>query len=312
MGKASRRARKNAARSGAPAARPAPFVARPFQGLPGEADWVAMREIVPAATATVRRRDGALDGAPAARGAAPAGDGADALTITTVLPMAWPGLHRGDGTRFVALQSVPTRGDASRDLAQVVLALAETAAGEPVASVPGAFADTPRLQDLLDLDTPFEVTVHDGFDYWLADDVTLDAEGSASLREANESIIPTVKLAAAPAAYWCRVGERTHLRWVLPQDEDDATAALARLHAAGALAGPGGLGEGTRFLGAFRADGLLVPVWDLDPEAEADAYEQPLADLAARYADALGASDPLTSDERRARAGLVSRQLTLR
>jgi hypothetical protein len=27
------------------------FVARPFEGLPGECDWVAMREIVPAATA---------------------------------------------------------------------------------------------------------------------------------------------------------------------------------------------------------------------------------------------------------------------
>lgn len=305
MGKASRRARKNAAQSGAPAARPAPFVGRPFEGLPGEADWVAMREIVPAATASVRVRAEAA-------GAGSASDLPDTLTITTVLPMAWPGLHRGDGTRFVALQSVPTRGDASRDLAQVVLALADTAAGEPVTSVPGALADTPRLQDLLALDAPFEVTVHDGFDYWLADDVQLDAEGAASLREANESIIPTVKLAAVPAAYWCRVGDRTHLRWVLPQDEDDATAALARLHAAGVLAGPDGLGAGTRFLGAFRADGLLAPVWDLDPEQDADAYEQPLADLAARYAEAITASEPLTADERRARAGLVGRQLTLR
>ncbi|HLR55574.1 MAG TPA: DUF5926 family protein, partial [Actinomycetales bacterium] len=28
------------------------FVARPFEGLPNEVDWVALREIVPAATAT--------------------------------------------------------------------------------------------------------------------------------------------------------------------------------------------------------------------------------------------------------------------
>ena len=36
------------------------FVARPFEGLAGECDWVAMREIVPAATAplTPGRRDG--------------------------------------------------------------------------------------------------------------------------------------------------------------------------------------------------------------------------------------------------------------
>ena len=29
-------------------------VARPFEGLPGECDWVALREIVPAATVAVR------------------------------------------------------------------------------------------------------------------------------------------------------------------------------------------------------------------------------------------------------------------
>lgn len=325
MGKASRRARKNqsgqSGQSGAPKVLRAPFVARPFEGLPGEPDWVAMREIVPAATATVRLRDDA----PALRAAlADSADSTDStegspdlavpqeLTITTVLPMTWPGLHRADGTRFVALQSVPTRGDASRDLVQVVLALLATPAGQPVGTVSPATFDTPRLQDILDVDAPFEVTVHEGFDYWIAPDVDLDAEGQASLRQANESAIPTTKLASAPAAYWCRVGERTHLRWALPDDEDDATAALARLHASGALAGPNGLGESTRFLGAFRADGLLVPVWDLDPALEADAYEVGLAALAERYAAALAATDPLTAQERRARAGLLSRQLTLR
>lgn len=329
MGKASRRARKNAAQSGTPAVRPAPFVARPFQGLTGEGDWVAMREIVPAATATLQIDGGALADAVAATQAA-SGDGAagadsearsaDAtsavaalreagmsVTVTTVLPMGWPGLHRADGTRYLALQSLPTRGDASRDLAQVVLALATSTPGQPVTSVPPATADTPRLQDLL-ADGPFDVTVHDGFDYWIADGVQLDPEGQASMREANESLIPTVKLESTPAAYWCRVGERTHLRWIVPQDEDEATAALARMHAAGA----GGLGEGTRFLGAFRADGLLAPVWDLDPALDADAYEAPLAQLADRYAEALAVTTPLDAQERRARAGLISRQLTLR
>ena len=96
------------------------------------------------------------------------------------------------------------------------------------------------------------------------------------------------------------------------QNEPSLTSALARLHAAGALAGPNGLGESTRFLGAFRADGLLVPVWDLDPGLEADAYEDGLAALATRYEQALAATEPLTAQERRARAGLLSRQLTLR
>lgn len=318
MGKASRRARKNQTQAGAARAVPAPFVARPFQGLPGEPDWVAMREIVPAATATVRlRRDApalqqAVQGTQGGGADAAGGTVPETLTITTVLPMAWPGLHRGDGTHFVALQSLPTRGDASRDLAQVVFALLRTPAGQPVTGTDPATFDTPRLQDLLEVDAPFEVVVHEGFDYWIADGVELDPQGAASLREANESIIPTVKLAGSDSAYWCRVGERTHLRWALSDEEDAATAALARLHAAGTLAGADGLGEGTRFLGAFRADGLLVPVWDLDPSQEADAYEKPLTDLASRYRQALAATDPLTADERRARAGLLSRQLTLR
>ena len=45
MGKASRRSRTD---RGVRTSRPAlaPFVPRPFEGLPGETDWVAMREIV--------------------------------------------------------------------------------------------------------------------------------------------------------------------------------------------------------------------------------------------------------------------------
>ena len=94
--------------------------------------------------------------------------------------------------------------------------------------------------------------------------------------------IPTAAPSAATAAYWCRVGERTHLRWSRSDDEDAATAALARLHARGELAGESGLGPGTRFLGAFRAGGLLAPVWDLDPALEAADYEDALASLAPR------------------------------
>jgi Family of unknown function (DUF5926) len=151
------------------------------------------------------------------------------------------------------------------------------------------------------------VTVHEGFDFWVGDS-ELDADGKASLERANESVIPTTKMAAAPSGYWCRIGERTHIRLVLPDDEDLATDALARLHAAG----QSGLGEGTRLLGAFRACGLLVPVWDLDPERSAADYEAPLAAFLQRYAVALGSEAPLTAEERRARSGLLSRQVTLR
>ena len=50
MGKASRRRTAGRELQGSaraakdPASQPAPFVARPFAGLPGETDWVALRE----------------------------------------------------------------------------------------------------------------------------------------------------------------------------------------------------------------------------------------------------------------------------
>jgi len=95
---------------------------------------------------------------------------------------------------------------------------------------------------------------------------------------------------------------------VLPEEEDAALAALARLHAAGELT----LGEGTRYAGAFRAHGLLAPVWDLPRDPEPVAWEDAVADLAKRYAEAAADDTPLTSEQRRSRDGLRGRQLTLR
>lgn len=299
MGKASRRRKQGATqqdRNRRARVEPAPFVARPFEGLAGETDWVAMREILPAATATVRFAAGQRpEGAP------------DEVTIATVLPLAWPALHRADGTLFVGTQSGSVSGDASRDLASSLLAASAAEQGTPVTAVAQATADTPRLQDLLDTGSDFEVTVHEGFDFWVGES-ELDDEGKASLERANESVVPTTKMQAVPSAYWCRIGDRTHIRLVLGEDEGVATDALARLHAAG----ESGLGDGTRLLGAFRACGLLVPVWDLDPEKSAEDYEQELAAFAKRYAAASGAASDLTAEERRARSGLLSRQVTLR
>ncbi|GAB78664.1 hypothetical protein SAMN05421595_2318 [Austwickia chelonae] len=300
MGKASRKKRQEAERNGrAVKAAPAPYVARPFAGLPGEADWVALREIVPSATATVALAAGAPgvpDGAPRQ------------VTVCTILPMACPALRRTDGEVFLALQTVNASGDASRDLAQALLAAVASEPGSAVENLPSATADTPRLQDLLDLSVPFEVTVRDDFDFWVAPDADLPADGRASLAEAKEAIIPTRRLSGVDAAYWCRVGERTHIRWLLTYDEDAATNALARLHARGADL----LGEGTRLLGAFRAGGLLCPVWDLDPSLDASAYEGPMERLAGDLARALAEDGPLSVEERRAKNGLLSRQLTLR
>ena len=71
------------------------------------------------------------------------------------------------------------------------------------------------------------------------------------------------------------------------------------------------LGEGTRFVGSFRAHGLLVPVWDLPGEMTAEELEEPAQAWSGRLEAAL-AETGLSEEARRARQGLVNRQLTLR
>lgn len=291
MGKASRRKGDRTRTPFDPALKPPEFARRPFEGLPGETGWVAMREIVPAATAAVTfTHEGA----------------AREATIASVLPLAWPGLHRAGGSLLVALQTGGGSSDASRDIAEALLAVADLEPGQPLTSAPRATAASPRLQDLL-TGSDFEVTLHETFDFWVAGQEDLDEEAAASLGQANEAITPTVAMQSGDTAYWCRMGSRTYIRWVLPRDEDRATDALARLHAAGSSA----LGEG-RLLGAFRTHGLLVPVWEVDPGAEAAAYEEDFAALVQRFSEQVLVDLPLTPEQRRARSGISSRQLTLR
>ena len=271
------------------------FVARPFEGLADEPEWIALRELVPAASAPLRLKAEIIDEY-----------GDSPVTLSTVLPMAWPAMTRQDGRVFVGLQRHVQSGDVSRDLAVAILCALQTPAGGTV-SVPALPGQGPRLQDILE-DGPLDITLHDGFEYWLDADQADDANVKASLERADASIYPTERLAAAHAAYWCRVPEKSHVRWVLPEQEDAALDALARLSAAGDLL----LGDGTKFAGMFRAHGLLVPVWDVPRDPEAAEWEAPLADFAKRYADTLAETGPLDSAARRAKQGLVGRQLTLR
>ncbi|WP_372593809.1 DUF5926 family protein [Actinotalea sp.] len=271
------------------------FVLRPFEGIPGEPDWVAMREVVPAATATARTT---------------AEYGAREVVVATVLPMSWAALHRGDGVLMLGLQQQGGSGDASRDLAAALLRAIDAPVGTPVVA-DGRPGPGPRLQDVLDLSVPFVVTVHEGFDFWTAEGVELDPEAAGSLERMNESVVPTRRLTSVEGAYWARMGEREYLRWAVPQDEQLFVDGLARLHAVRTS----GLGEGGRlgkFIGAFRSCGILVPVWDLAPGTEAEEIEEPVAELSARLDAAFAVDAPLNADERRARAGLVARQLTLR
>ncbi|MFF9122428.1 DUF5926 family protein [Streptomyces sp. NPDC014889] len=269
------------------------LVQRPFEGLPGECDWVALRELVPAATAGLALRDGLPDGVPA-------------VTLATVLPMAWPALRRDDGSVLLGLQNDTASGDISRDLADTLLRALEAKPGTPVQGR-RAPADGPRLQDLLDLKAPFEPVVHEGFEFWVPDAENATPEVTASLERANAAAIPTVRLEGVEAAYWCRTPEKNHLRWVMPHPEEQLLDALARLHAAGRS----NLGESTRLVGSFRAHGLTVPVWDLPSGMGAQDVEKPAAEFAEQLASALASEAPLTGDERRARGGLTNRQVTL-
>src|SRR3954462_571219 len=145
----------------------APPGPHPFEGLPGEADWVAMRELVPAATASLRSTDGRD------------------VTLASVLPGGTPALVRANGQILLGAQLPTSSDDISRDLGTALAAALEAPAGAPVDAGPigGAGSAGPRLQDLLDLSAPFEVTVHDDFDFWL-EGATVDAAARAGLDQA--------------------------------------------------------------------------------------------------------------------------------
>jgi hypothetical protein len=270
----------------------APPVTRPFEGLPGEADWVALRELVPAATATIRTTEGRE------------------VTLASVLPGGTPALVRANGEILLGVQMATSSDDVSRDIGTALAAALEAPAGAPVDPGPigGAGSAGPRLQELLDLSAPFEVTVQDTFEFWL-EGTEPGAAALAGLEHANEAILPTVRLDGLDAAYWVRPSsERAHLRWVRPEPEERLLDALARLSASEQIL----LGEGTRYAGAFRALGLVVPVWDLPADTAAEDWTGPAREFQGRLEQALSATEPLNADERRARAGLISRQVTLR
>lgn len=269
------------------------LVQRPFEGLPGECDWVALRELVPAATAELTLKGGLPEGVPS-------------VTLATVLPMAWPALRRDNGAVMLGLQNDTASGDLSRDLADTLQRALAAEPGTPVAAARPA-PDGPRLQDLLDPDAAFEPTVHTGFEFWVENAENATGEVAASLERANAAAIPTSRIPGLEGAYWCEAPEKNHLRWVTGHPEEQLLDALARLHAAGASS----LGEGTRLVGSFRAHGLVVPVWDLPSSMSAEDVAKPAAAFAEQLAEALATDAPLTPEERRARGVLTNRQVTL-
>ncbi|MDO5495340.1 MAG: DUF5926 family protein [bacterium] len=287
MGKASRR--KNRAEVAAkPKRREVPFVERPFEGITGETGLVAMREILPMAQAKVELKDGTE------------------VLLVSLLPDQVPAMRREDGSIVVGMQSRMSSGDASRDVAY---AIEEALKIEPGSALRLAELPEPgdRLQDLLADDAAIEVELTEDFGFWIDPATERTPEIEDALREASESAVPMAAVEGQDSAYWARMGKE-FLRWIRPEDENELLAALTRLQAKRET----DLEEGARLIGAFRACGLLVPVWELVPGTEADELEKPAAEFEKRLQAALAVKEPLTPDEKRVRDGLISRQVNLR
>jgi len=270
------------------------IVTRPFAGLAAETELIALREFVPSASAPLTLLPTVTDAADRS------------VTLASVLPGAAAALTRSDGSVLLGMQVQTHSGDLSRDLAA---ALEWALAAEPstVLSVVGRASVGPRLGDMV-VNEPLEVIVHPDFSWWLEEEAVPGSEVALSLERANSAITPTSRVAGLPGAYWVDARDRAHLRWVRPEDEQPLMAALARLAVADEL----GLGEGSRYVGSFRAHGRLVPVWDLDHEAHPTEWDAPALAFEGRLQQALASDAPLNDAERRARDGILGRQVTLR
>ena len=292
MSKKKRRRRKTA--DGAPKApkkQKIAFVARPFEGIAGEEDLVAMMQIIPAATATVRlRRE---------RGGAE-------VQLVTLLPELARAVKRADGEVLVAMQTTMHSGDASRDVAAALLAALELDEGS--ALVAGGLPEPgERLQDILDPQFVPRIDVRDSFSFWLDAEAAKNPEAVRAVEEGKEELAATRPVPGVAHAYWCRMNGKEFVRWVRGEDEDEFFNAFARVHAAR----QSDLEEGARFIGAFRACGLAIPVWELVPGTEADELTAPMRAMAERLEAALADGAPLDAAARRARAGIISRQVNL-
>lgn len=276
---------------------------RPFAGFAAECDLVALRAFVASATAELD-----LTSAPTNR-----------VTLATILPGAVPALVRGidaaadaDGRTVEGLVAMQTTGelgiaDAATNLAAAITWATDAHVGDEY-EYP---TEEPELRDVLDADSTLKIIVHDDFSWWFAGESTVPPEVARMLDRANDSIMPTARLTPASeigAPWWVDAGDRAHLRWVRPENEDDLMSALARLHAAGHLT----LGDGSRFAGSFRTHGLLVPVFDLDNEKHHEEWYDAVNEFDARLVDALADTAELTGEERRSRDGIRGRQITLR
>lgn len=293
MGKASRRKKVVNPAALAQYRAPIPFVARPFEGLPREVELVAMREIIPCATLTARTN---------------ADHGFVDFDFVTALPDGRGAMVRGDGRILVALQTRSNSGDLSHDAGAALLNAISAKQNGDEGLVDFDVRDpSERLQDILDPDSLGEMVLEENFAFWLNPDEDWDEATRRALEENHNEIIPTVKVEGVEGMYWCEMN-RNFVRYLSDVEESPLFDALARVQAAGKA----NLGEGSRFIGAFRACGIAIPVFELAEGVRAEDIVKEAGVLEEAIAAALKVKEPLTPEERRARQGMVSRQVTIR
>lgn len=268
------------------------LITRPFAGLKAELDLVAMRQLIPSATIKAKITEEF---------------GGGEIVIATILPMNWAALKREDGTLMLGMQASVPGHDVSKGLGAALKVALAAKAGTAVTSVE-VKADSPRLQELIEFDDNYLIEVHDSFEYWIDANAERTAEIEAGLEQANAAIMPTAAVGGLAHAYWVDAGTKEHLRWVMDADEEKVIDAVARLHAKR----ESGFGEGTKYVGSFRADGLTIPVWDLPKGFGVEGVEDAMAEFKNKFEQALNSTAELSTLERRARGGIVARQVTLR
>lgn len=226
------------------------------------------------------------------------------MILSTILPSMAAALRREDGVLLVAMQTMTSSGDASRDIASRIIDSLELGPKE-VLEISDLPEPGPRLQDILDIDAFGDMELHEEPSFWMTPEEASQPDNADALASSRDQLIPTTALKAVPHAYWCRMS-REFLRWVRSEEKDAVLDGLARLRVQGVTF------DNARFVGAFRAQGLSIPVWELEAGTEADELEKPVTEFAPLLEAAIASTEPLTAEEKRARAGIVSRQVTLR
>ncbi|GAA1475303.1 DUF5926 family protein [Corynebacterium felinum] len=267
---------------------------RPFGELSFETDLIAVQAFVPSAKAKVQVA------------------GIDRpVYLCTVLPGGAAAVVREDAegeVALVALQQYKPSRNPNRDLAFALNWVKSAQVGETLESS-HADGTEPKLVDVLDPKQDVVFEEFDNFNWWIPAGMQDNAEYKRAIEAANETVLPSAKVEAeiSGTAWWINPGEKAHIRWVRPEHEDKVLHALARIAARGELK----LGEESKFAGVFRTHGIVVPVWDLDPQRAPETYPADLKALDAKIVAELDNDAPLTADERRQLENIKSRQVTL-